>query len=838
MACDSLTLKPAKTVADRTYYHIDFLDADIRTLVVKAAIFIGLKEGDDYNVVRIDNRGRISFLDYEDFFTVAFPKLARSWLFNPTTKQTVPRDYRRSLNPPILHRKELLLGSAHPKYEIFSELTKALEQIGVFDDSRRIGHLVQWNDALKAAGYEIIDHELIPIANEITADISTESLNFGSVSRHLTALKRTSMSAPIVALLREGLISNETSVFDFGCGHGKDVEFLRAKGFAVSGWDPYFLPDTGLVDADVVNLGFVINVIENEEERRRTLHLAYGLARKILCVSVMLARDGIQGTPYADGILTTRKTFQKYFTQEEIREYLIAELDREPITLAPGVFVVFTDIATENSFWIRNQPKRSRHNVEGLRKDPRIRNSSTAKNLEKIQEDVRLIASQWERLGRMPTPDEIDIEVGTSKLPRLIRMAGQIIDTAVVSDARKRFIDDVIVRFALSEVSRKTIKFSDFSSNDQRSIRVFFGDFSRAKQIAKVHLATSGNADTIDAACKEASKNGFGLYWQDEQDAYLQVHSSLIDLLPPALRILISCAILIVDSSDLSFDLIKIHANTHKVSFLKCNSFDIAIPQLQKRITIFLRTQRVQFQVIGREVPVFLCSKSRYMSPRMEQFSDQMDFDKHLGKFLKINDDGAVREKCLIDILNNFNLRVDGMRLVDGDKLPSLDDNCGRFLKYRDLIDCGETVLSTGISNLPRNPESFRSLRLLAENIIDPVIEWFGSIRITYGFCSHPLSNIIRSRIAPRLDQHCCAEKNQRGRLICERLGAAVDFIVDDEDMFDVTKWVANNTPFDRMYFYGSDRPLHVSFGPDRKREVIHVVSNGRGKRMPRPIKI
>lgn len=834
---DSRTLKRGKAVAHRTYYHVDFLDADQRPHIEKAADFVGLKKNDDYNVVRIDNEGSISFLDYQDFFTTACPKLARSWLFHPATKQTVPRDYRRSVNPPILHRKELLIGASHPQFETFSRLTKALEQIGVFDDSRRIGHLLQWNDALKAAGYEIVDHELVPIANEIASDSPPDPGDSTVVARHLTALKRTSMSAPIVALLREGLISGEASVFDFGCGHGKDVECLRAKGFAVSGWDPHFLPDGALVDADVVNLGFVLNVIENEEERHETLKRAHGLARKILCVSVMLARDGVQGTPFSDGILTTRGTFQKYFTQDEIREYLITQLDREPIALAPGVFVVFTDTTAETDFWSRNQTKQSRRKGE----KSRYRGSTSVSSpldSEKIRENVKGIASCWERLGRMPTPDEIDVDVGISNIPRLVRMAGQIIDMATVAEARKRFIDDIVVKAALAEVLRKPIKLSDFSIRDQKSIRLFFGDFSKAKQIAKGQLVACGNADTIDTACREAAANGLGWYWQDGQDACLQVHGSLIDSLPQALRVLISCAILVLDGSELFFDLVKIDTKTHKVSFFKFNSFDAAIPQLQKRYTIFLRTQGIQFQEIGREGPVFLCSKSRYMSPKMKGFPQQEAFDKRLAEFLHIDDDGKVSAKHLINTLKNYNLKVEGLRLVDGDNFPGPDDPCGRFLKYRDLIECGETVKSTGLSNIPRSPESYRSLRLLAENILDPVIDWYGSIRLTYGFCSHPLSNLIKSRVAPRLDQHCCAEKNRRGRLICERQGAAADFFVDDEDMYEVLKWVANNTPFDRMYFYGSDRPLHVSFGPEHKREIIHVVTCENGKRLPRPMKI
>lgn len=54
---------------------------------------------------------------------------------------------------------------------------------------------------------------------------------------------------------------------------------------------------------------------------------------------------------------------------------------------------------------------------------------------------------------------------------------------------------------------------------------------------------------------------------------------------------------------------------------------------------------------------------------------------------------------------------------------------------------------------------------------------------------------------------------------LCERRGAAVDFIVDDESMLEVAQWIVANTPFDRLYFYGDREPVHVSFGPKIKKK-------------------
>lgn len=80
------------------------------------------------------------------------------------------------------------------------------------------------------------------------------------------------------------------------------------------------------------------------------------------------------------------------------------------------------------------------------------------------------------------------------------------------------------------------------------------------------------------------------------------------------------------------------------------------------------------------------------------------------------------------------------------------------------------------------------------------MIDYFGMIRLTYGFASTALTKEIPGRIAPHLDQHAGHELNRAGKPICSRLGAAVDFLVEDEDMVEVAKWITANIPFDRLY--------------------------------------
>jgi hypothetical protein len=51
-----------------------------------------------------------------------------------------------------------------------------------------------------------------------------------------------------------------------GCGFGEDIQLLRGSGVSAEGWDPHYRPETPLTAADCVNLGYVLNVIEDLRE--------------------------------------------------------------------------------------------------------------------------------------------------------------------------------------------------------------------------------------------------------------------------------------------------------------------------------------------------------------------------------------------------------------------------------------------------------------------------------------------------------------------------------------------------------------------------------------------
>jgi len=112
--------------------------------------------------------------------------------------------------------------------------------------------------------------------------------------------------------MQDSLITAETSVLDYGCGQGDDVRRLQEQGIPCVGWDPFFSPSVDRQQSDVVNLGYVVNVIENAAERAKTVNDAWSLAKKLLIISARLTSnlDGRIRLPFADGYLTRRGTFQ------------------------------------------------------------------------------------------------------------------------------------------------------------------------------------------------------------------------------------------------------------------------------------------------------------------------------------------------------------------------------------------------------------------------------------------------------------------------------------------------------------------------------------------------
>ena len=111
----------------------------------------------------------------------------------------------------------------------------------------------------------------------------------------------------------------------------------------------------------------------------------------------------------------------------------------------------------------------------------------------------------------------------------------------------------------------------------------------------------------------------------------LQVHSDLVEQLPPQLRTYVGCAEKLYGDIEQA-DLVKIHIGSGKVSFLEYDSFHkTALPRLATRVKVNLREQSVDyFHYQDDPDPPILYLKSRYMASCQRGYAKQKRFDQKL----------------------------------------------------------------------------------------------------------------------------------------------------------------------------------------------------------------
>ena len=837
-----------KKILNNLYWHIDLNRQQPEALqhrLAQAEALSQLSAGVDYNIVKYDlNSPLLSLLWYPDFFTDPFPALETSYRIDIEAARVEKRSYQTSINPPILHRKELFIRADDPRSGSFKALTQTAEELGLFENPIHIGFKQAWENLIAEKGFQLLDHQFVPIGNDEADNEDhlkhTEPhTNTRQISRHLTALSRSNLSAPMQCLARHGYLDGSLTVFDYGCGKGDDIRNLTANDITVSGWDPHYAPDQPKQAADIVNIGFVINVIENYQERLEALLGAYALTRQVLVVSAMLMNQNtFKGQSYQDGVITQRNTFQKYFTQTELKDFLSDTLDTEAIPVAPGIFYIFKDTDAEQRYLLKRQ--RSQRNVLRLTyhsanpKQPKL-----SRNEKKYLAYQHLIDPLWQHslaLGRLPEKSEIEnlIEITQSfgTVNKALQFMLSQFDETLLEQARQNHLDDLQIYFALQTFSKRK-PYKQLEASLQKDIKAFFSDYKNAVVSATTLLYQISNTELISAACLKATENGLG--YLDTEGALL-LHSALVEQLPALLRIYIGCSTILYGDIEQT-DLIKIHSQSGKLSLMCYDDFEnTPVPRLIERVKINLREQLFDLYQYGDEYePTYLYLKSRYINEDHPNYAEQLNFDEQLSalNLFDFNNHGP-KPQAFRDTLNNARWEIKGFNLSRSQTLPDLDSPCGQHLSYRQIIECGETQAKTGLSNCPKQPDSYTALYDLASHVLDPVIDYFGMIKLTYGFCSHDLGKHIKGRVAPKLDQHAAHETNSKKTLICPRLGAAIDFIVEDENMREVADWVAENTPFDRLYFYGEDRPIHVSYGPEQKGEYIDLVMTESGRQVPK----
>lgn len=143
-----------KHVGSFSYYHVTLVVQVVKVARSLSAISTLEETGmPQYNVVKLDAAHRISFLQYEDF-DVPFPALLSAVSCNLSRGSIRHTDYSSRRNPPILHRKELLLPQDHRLVAQAARLTERLERRGAFAGTATIGTRLGWECRLDELGLD------------------------------------------------------------------------------------------------------------------------------------------------------------------------------------------------------------------------------------------------------------------------------------------------------------------------------------------------------------------------------------------------------------------------------------------------------------------------------------------------------------------------------------------------------------------------------------------------------------------------------------------------------------------------------------------------------------
>ena len=414
------------------------------------------------------------------------------------------------------------------------------------------------------------------------------------VRRDRTAIARSDLSRPVQLLIGNGVLTPKHTFFDYGSGLGDDVRFLQSLGYVAHGWDPAHRPDEARRNAEVVNLGYVLNVIERPGERAEALRRAFELSEKCLCVAVLVgsavlrrgspdlwrraahvAQHLSEVLPAGRGGTVPRRGARR--CDDPARSRRVPGLPAQcRCARLPAQSPSALGAAHPRSF------PRERKRV--------LRTALMSTFQTQHAEEWAAYADFVSARGRPPGAGELDalrVAAENGLAPAdLWEAASGVLPEQQLAEQRRRRTNQYLVFMAISRF-RGVPKMRDLPVTSRFDIRYYFRSYSNLKQLSDEHLFAAGDEDRVARLCEAApvgvnTSDGYFVARRDlpSLDPILQIYARLGELF----------------SGDLDrIDVIKIHKTSPRLSLFAMSDVQETIPRLKSRVKIDLQTQQVRF---------------------------------------------------------------------------------------------------------------------------------------------------------------------------------------------------------------------------------------------------
>ena len=376
---------------------------------------------------------------------------------------------------------------------------------------------------------------------------------------------------------------------------------------------------------------------------------------------VVAARVNVEGRGYSkvefgDGIVTGMGTFQKYYTQTELKEYLESQVGVEAIPATLGVYYLFKDETLQQQALARR-----------YQRPPTVPKKTFSElKFDENRELLEPFLSRLLELGRLPEADECENYFAVAEkfgsVGRALALLKRVTHLPGWAEVRQQRTDDLLVYLALARF-RKRPPISKLPPTLRSDIKEFFGTYKSACDRADALLFRTGDATAIDEAC---CRSTLGKLLPNA----LYVHRCALDRLEPILRVYEGCVRAYLGELD-GANIIKLHRFSGKVSYMFYPAFDTeAHPALFRSLKISLRTLQLDcYDYATASNPPILHRKESFLPedyPGYQSFAELTRWEEENGL---LTETSTIGTRCGWETrLCEAGVTIEGHRLV---RLPT-----------------------------------------------------------------------------------------------------------------------------------------------------------------------